>query len=137
MLLIVASMAVSFFADRALKSVIRSLDIGWSKRLVGYLALVHSRHFIRLPGHFVAGLVGLFISGTLLSLLDSRAAVQMCFGIALGGAAANHLDTQSRSGVVNCFAFRQYLAFNLADVAISVGICMGLAFMIAGDVAGK
>ncbi len=61
-----------------------------------------------------------------------RATVAVSLALALGGAVANELDRVRRGAVLDCFSFAGRLAFNPADVAITVGIAGALAALIAG-----
>ena len=56
--------------------------------------------------------------------LQRNALLLGAVSVAAGGALSNYLSRRGPDGVVNCFSFRQRLAFNPADLAITAGACV-------------
>jgi lipoprotein signal peptidase len=70
----------------------------------------------------------LFAAGVLASSTGRFAlAAQAGVGLALGGAAGNLLDLRRRGGVVDFIDLKVWPAFNLADVAIVLGVVLAVA----------
>jgi signal peptidase II len=120
--------------DQAVKVLVRErIDVGERRDVLGsVLALVHVENegvaFGRFAGN--ATLVGLIVVGALLALLAYFVThldvplVWLPTGVLLGGALGNVLDRLRSGAVTDYVKLPNWPAFNLADIAITVGVVL-------------
>ena len=130
--LALALVAVVIVADRITKHAVRT-HIGYDDRdtvISGVLALVHYRNtgvafdFLSGGGAIVlvitllvlVGLVGYFV------LHPGRRGLWVATGLLVGGAVGNLLDRLIDGEVTDFIKFPHWPAFNVADIAITVGV---------------
>jgi signal peptidase II len=132
MLLAAALTAVVIVADRITKHIVRG-DIGFTQSrtvISGVLRLVHYRNtgvaFDFLSG---GGVIVLVITGlALVALLGyfathpDRRGLWVPTGLLIGGAVGNLLDRIINGYVTDFIKFPHWPAFNVADIAITVGV---------------
>jgi signal peptidase II len=132
MLLAAALTAVVIVADRITKHIVRG-DIGFTQSrtvISGVLTLVHYRNtgvaFDFLSG---GGVIVLVITGLALVALvgyfathPDRRGLWVPTGLLIGGAVGNLLDRIINGYVTDFIKFPHWPAFNVADIAITVGV---------------
>lgn len=132
------SASLVFLGDQICKrAVVRRLAIGQSVRL-GWLTIRHARNTGRGPCFLGNRLVllslwGLALTGIVLSIQGGhffqRSPAQAGLGAALGGAAGNLCDRFRRGAVIDFVDVGCWPVFNLADVAITLGVITALWWM--------
>jgi signal peptidase II len=132
MLLAAALTAVVIVADRITKHVVRG-NIGFTQSrtvISGVLRLVHYRNtgvaFDFLSG---GGVIVLVVTGLALAALlayfathPDRRGLWVPTGLLIGGAVGNLLDRIINGYVTDFIKFPHWPAFNVADIAITVGV---------------
>ena len=141
--LTVATALVVVAADQLVKAIVRAeIADGRSREVVGStLRLVHAENdgvaFGRLSGS--TWLVALIVAVALIALLVyfvrhlDTPYVWLPTGLLLGGAAGNIVDRVSRGTVTDFVKLPHWPAFNLADIAITVGV-VSLVIVVEADV---
>jgi len=131
--------AIVLIADQALKILIRGVyEEGEGKELTGFLRIARVTNegiaFGLFPGRqgVVAAVTVLALCGiaiALVGLVRRNPWAAAGAGLLVGGSLGNLIDRLFHSGVTDYVDFSRWPAFNLADVAISIGavlIVMGL-----------
>ena len=127
-------------ADQLTKALVRSgLEIGEQRDLVLGVDLVHVRNSGVAFG-FLAGGGAVLVAGTAIALLallvffalnSGRRLVWLPTGLLLGGALGNLLDRAHQGHVTDFIKFPHFPAFNVADMAITVGV-LALVYVLEG-----
>ncbi len=126
--------AVVIVADRITKHAVRAdIPFDGSRRVIpGVVRLVHYRNtgvaFDFLSG---AGVIVLVVSAIALLVLlayfarhPARRGLWIATGLLLGGALGNLLDRVLNGSVTDFIKFPDWPAFNVADIAITVGVIL-------------
>jgi lipoprotein signal peptidase len=126
----VAVFVAVFVLDRLLKRRVSRRTRGRGQHLVGGISLCHTRHICHQRLRSWIRLATLVTCAIGVALAAPPHAAN-AYAAAFAGAASNGVDQRAATGVVNTFMFVDRVAFNLADVAIVVGVCTGLLVMLA------
>jgi signal peptidase II len=129
---------VIFSLDRCTKMLVaRYLFVGQSVSVTSWLRIrrVDNAHQAALRQHprlLLLVLAALFLGICLMvrhGLFFQRQAAQLGLGMALGGACSNVYDQLRHAAVLDFLEVGWWPVFNLADVAITVGVCLALWFL--------
>ncbi len=131
--------------DQASKAAVRSdIPVGDHRRVTGFLDFVHVRNdgvaFSAFGGQpwIVVGLIAIALIALLayFSTHAQRPLVWLATGLLVGGAVGNIID-RARAGAVTDFVkFPHWPAFNVADVAINLGVAVLLIALLREDRTG-
>jgi signal peptidase II len=128
--------------DQATKHLVRSgIARGDEDSVLPGVSLVHVRNEGVAFGAFAGGktIVGLVVAAAVLALLVyfvrniDRPLVWLPTGLLIGGAAGNILDRVRDGAVTDFIKLPAWPAFNVADVAITVGVLALLYVVEQGD----
>jgi signal peptidase II len=128
--------------DQVVKALVRgALEVGDRRELLGFLDLVHVRNrgvaFSALEGQTT--LVVVVIAVALAALLwyfarnAGRPLMWLPTGLLLGGAVGNLVDRVRLGAVTDFLKLPSWPAFNVADMAITVGVVGLLVVVELGD----
>lgn len=81
----------------------------------------------------VASAIGIVLFGYMLVQHQQRPATQLGLALGLGGAVANFIDRATSGEVIDSIKVDYWPAFNLADVALTLGIGLILWSAMRGD----
>jgi signal peptidase II len=132
--------ALTLAADQAVKAVVRTtIDRGDAVDLIVGISVVNVRNRGIAFGMFSGGgvLLVLFAVAALVALLvffarhRDRPLVWLPTGLLIGGAAGNLLDRAREGAVTDFIDLPLWPAFNLADVAITLGV-LTLLYVLEG-----
>ena len=139
--------AAVIVADRITKHVVRG-DIGFTQSrtvISGVLRLVHFRN-TGVAFDFLSGTGVIVVVITVLALIallayfathPTRRGLWVPTGLLLGGAAGNLLDRIVNGYVTDFIKFPHWPAFNVADIAITVGVIVLLGVLEFGERGGR
>jgi len=128
--------------DQAVKALVRgSMQVGERRDLAAFLDLVHVRNrgvaFSALEGRTTLVVVVIAVAmGALLWYFARNAARPLMWaptGLLLGGAVGNLVDRVRLGAVTDFLKLPNWPAFNVADIAITVGVVGLLAVVELGD----
>ena len=132
--------ALVIAADQVAKALVRStLELGEGRELIAGVKLVNVRN----PGiafGFLSDGGALLVVGTAVALLalvfyfvthTGRALVWLPTGLLLGGAVGNVIDRAREGSVTDFVKLPHFPAFNVADMAITVGVLV-LLYVLEG-----
>jgi signal peptidase II len=132
--------AVVVIADQLAKALVRAgLDPGEQHDLVAGVKLVNVRNSGIAFG-FLSGGGALLVVGTAVALLalvfffvthTARPLVWLPTGLLVGGAIGNVIDRAREGSVTDFVKFPHFPAFNVADMAITVGV-VALVYVLEG-----
>jgi signal peptidase II len=132
--------AVVVALDQLAKALVRSaLELGEGRELVAGIKLVNVRNTGIAFGFLSEG-GALLVVGTAVALLalvfffvthTGRPLVWLPTGLLLGGAIGNVIDRAREGSVIDFVKFPSFPAFNVADMAITVGV-VALIYVLEG-----
>lgn len=136
-----ASVAATVVAlDQVAKALVRAgLELGERHELVAGVGLVNVRNSGIAFG-FLSGGGALLVVGTVIALLalvvffvthTGRRLVWLPTGLMIGGAIGNLIDRAREGSVTDFVKFPHFPAFNVADMAITVGV-VALIYVLEG-----
>ncbi len=136
-----ALVAIVLVADRLTKHAVRA-DIGFDqtrKVIPGVVTLVHYRNtgvafdFLSGGGAIVLVVTGLALAALIAYFVmrPAKAGLWVPTGLLLGGAVGNLLDRLLDGSVTDFIKFPDWPAFNVADIAITVGV-LSLLWVLEG-----
>ena len=136
-----ASVAATVVAlDQVAKALVRAgLELGERHELVAGVGLVNVRNSGIAFG-FLSGGGALLVVGTVIALLalvlffvthTGRPLVWLPTGLMIGGALGNLIDRAREGSVTDFVKFPHFPAFNVADMAITVGV-VALIYVLEG-----
>ena len=136
-----ASVAATVVAlDQVAKALVRAgLELGERHELIAGVGLVNVRNSGIAFG-FLSGGGALLVVGTVIALLalvvffvthTGRRLVWLPTGLMIGGAIGNLIDRAREGSVTDFVKFPHFPAFNVADMAITVGV-VALIYVLEG-----
>jgi signal peptidase II len=135
---LLAAAGVAFVLDQFTKMLVaRNLAVGQRVQVASWLKIRRVANVRGLPllphpwGQFLvwAALFGGICLIIRQGVFFQHPAAQLGLGLALGGAASNVLDRLRRGAVLDFVDLGWWPVFNLADVAITVGVVIALWFL--------
>lgn len=129
LLLAVASvLVVDQLSKRAIENRLSEKEVGWHRSIIGLKRVTAVRSGVQSRAHRwrLIGVWAVAIAGSLLYASSGGPLLQFGLGCAIGGATSNLLDRLWRGGIVDFVAVGFWPVFNLADVAIVVGVLLAL-----------